>query len=65
MISPKRTTKAEKEGYIAYKATNGCPNLVDMGYHRGTAQWKAFNRGWNRARKESRTPFKFLEPVLK
>lgn len=62
MISSKRIIRAEREGYNAFKATGGDHRKAEVPYHMWTAQWRAFNRGWQKARKEGKA-FEFLKPV--
>lgn len=57
MVSSKRRKQAKREGKRAYSATNGNPHLTKNPYNRNTAQWRAFNEGWNNAKSN----FKFLQ----
>lgn len=63
MISEKRISQAKEEGRVACRATGGYPGLTKNRFTRGTAQWRAFNEGWNEAKKKLKPKFKFLEPI--
>lgn len=59
MISSKRRKQAKREGMEAAIATKCDPYKTKNTYSIYSAQWEAFNNGWNYIRKR----FKFLRKV--